>query len=198
MVKLVNTKLAGPLKAAKTTAGTKLHRQEAVSKCISDFVAAEFANPGDVGMNQHKAWQQRVKDAKLAVADLEEKITREVILSGTRTDGRKFDELRKITCEVGVLPRVHGSALFTRGETQALVTVTLGTGKDEQIVDGLGEEYAEKFYLHYNFPPFSVGEAKPSITGPGRRREIGHGMLAPIAPSSPSSRQAISSPTPSA
>ncbi len=71
---------------------------------------------------------------------------------------------------------MHGSALFTRGETQALVTVTLGTGKDEQIVDGLGEEYSEKFYLHYNFPPFSVGEAK-RITGPGRR-EIGHGKLA--------------------
>ena len=74
------------------------------------------------------------------------------------------------------MPRVHGSAVFTRGETQALVTTTLGTGKDEQIIDGLGEEYAEKFYLHYNFPPFSVGEAK-RITGPSRR-DIGHGKLA--------------------
>ena len=108
--------------------------------------------------------------------ELEEQITRQVIRQGQRTDGRALDELRSISCEAGVLPRVHGSALFTRGETQALVTATLGTPRDEQIVDGLAEEYAEKFYLHYNFPPFSVGEAK-RIMGPSRR-DIGHGMLA--------------------
>ena len=80
------------------------------------------------------------------------------------------------SCEVGVLPRVHGSAVFTRGETQAMCTVTLGTSSDEQMVDGLIEEYSQKFMLHYNFPSYSVGEVRP-IRGPGRR-EIGHGALA--------------------
>ena len=117
-----------------------------------------------------------LKIVKTAVHDLEEEVTREIIRTGKRTDGRAMDELRPIECATGVLPRVHGSALFQRGETQALVTIVLGTGKDEQIVDGLDSEYGEKFYLHYNFPPFSVGEAK-RITGPGRR-EIGHGKLA--------------------
>ena len=84
--------------------------------------------------------------------------------------------LRPIECQVDVLPRVHGSAVFQRGETQALVTVTLGTGRDEQRVDGLIDEYSKKFMLDYNFPPFSVGEVRP-IRGPGRR-EIGHGALA--------------------
>ena len=116
------------------------------------------------------------KLAKGAAHDLEEDITRAIIRDGKRTDGRAADELRRIVCETGLLPRVHGSGMFQRGETQALVTTVLGTGKDEQIVDGLGQEYSEKFYLHYNFPPFSVGEAK-RITGPGRR-EIGHGKLA--------------------
>ena len=101
---------------------------------------------------------------------------RELILSGTRPDGRDGKTLRPITCSVDVLPRVHGSAVFQRGETQALVTVTLGTGKDEQRVDGLVDEYAQKFMLHYYFPSFSVGEVRP-IRGPGRR-EIGHGALA--------------------
>lgn len=95
-----------------------------------------------------------------------------------RADGRRMDELRKITCETGVLPRVHGSALFTRGETQALVVTTLGMmGVDDQILDGLKQdEPAKRFILHYNFPPFSVGEVRP-MRGPGRR-EIGHGALA--------------------
>ena len=183
----VNTKLAGPLKAAKTSPGSKLDRQEAVSNAISQFVSSEYPEPGeDAPYAQHKKWSQQVKDAKQAVHDLEEVITREIIRGGSRTDGRTFDQLRKIECDTAVLPRVHGSAVFTRGETQALVTVTLGTGRNEQIVDGLGEEYSEKFYLHYNFPPFSVGEAK-RIMGPGRR-EIGHGMLAqkalqPVLPS---------------
>lgn len=177
VAKTVNEKLAGPLKQAKTSTGTKLDRQEAVSTAISDFIKGNFPEPGDdASYSTHKTWQQNIKDAKIAIHDLEEEITREIIRSGSRTDGRAADQLRQITCEVGVLPRVHGSAVFTRGETQALCTVTLGTSRDEQIVDGLGEEYSEKFYLHYNFPPFSVGEAK-RIMGPGRR-EIGHGKLA--------------------
>ncbi len=173
----VNQKLAGPLKAAKTSPGTKLQRQDAVKEAIDTFLDSEFPELGpDATFGQHQQRQQQLKEAKIAIHDLEEEVTREVIRGGSRTDGRTFDQLRSIGCETTLLPRVHGSGLFTRGETQALVVVTLGTGRDEQIVDGLGEEYSEKFYLHYNFPPFSVGEAK-RITGPGRR-EIGHGMLA--------------------
>jgi polyribonucleotide nucleotidyltransferase len=107
---------------------------------------------------------------------LEERVVRDLILEGKRIDGRDPKQLRPISCEVGVLPRTHGSAIFSRGETQALVTTTLGTTSDEQRVDGLGEEYSKKFMLDYNFPPFSVGECRP-IRGPGRR-EIGHGALA--------------------
>jgi len=103
-----------------------------------------------------------------------------------RTDGRKWDEIRPITCEVPALPRTHGSALFTRGQTQALATVTLGTPDDKQIMDELTHEYKERFMLHYNFPSFATGETKPE-RGPGRR-EIGHGALArralvPLIPS---------------
>ncbi|MCA9267698.1 MAG: polyribonucleotide nucleotidyltransferase, partial [Planctomycetales bacterium] len=108
--------------------------------------------------------------------DLEEKVVREVILEGVRPDGRGGKELRNIECHVDVLPRTHGSAVFQRGETQALISVTLGTGRDEQRVDGLMDEYSKKFMLDYNFPSFSVGEVRP-IRGPGRR-EIGHGALA--------------------
>lgn len=107
---------------------------------------------------------------------LEERIVRDLIMEGKRIDGRGVKDLRPISCEVGVLPRTHGSAIFQRGETQALATVTLGTTSDEQRVDGLVDEYSKKFMLDYNFPPFSVGECKP-IRGPGRR-EIGHGALA--------------------
>jgi polyribonucleotide nucleotidyltransferase len=111
-----------------------------------------------------------------AFAALEERIVRDLILEGKRIDGRNTKALRAIHCEVGVLPRTHGSAIFQRGETQAMVTTTLGTVSDEQRVDGLFEEYSKKFMLDYNFPPFSVGECRP-IRGPGRR-EIGHGALA--------------------
>jgi polyribonucleotide nucleotidyltransferase len=120
--------------------------------------------------------------AELAVApgvfkDLESEIVRGNILStGRRIDGRDTKTVRPIVCDVGLLPRTHGSALFTRGETQALVTATLGTGEDEQIIDALEGEYREHFLLHYNFPPYSVGEAK-RMGSPGRR-EIGHGKLA--------------------
>ncbi len=119
--------------------------------------------------------------------NLEKDIVRNDILdTGERIDGRDTKTVRPIACEVGILPRAHGSALFTRGETQALVTTTLGTGQDEQIIDGLAENYRENFMLHYNFPPFSVGEAgRFGFTG---RREVGHGKLAwramhPIMPS---------------
>jgi len=116
--------------------------------------------------------------AKRAFERLREKIFRdEVINARRRPDGRAFDQIRQITCEVGLLPRVHGSALFTRGETQALATLTLGTKEDMQRLDLLFEQdQFKRFMLHYNFPPFSVGEVK-FLRGPGRR-EIGHGALA--------------------
>ena len=109
-----------------------------------------------------------------------------IIKTGQRIDGRDTKTVRNISCEVGILPRAHGSALFTRGETQALVVTTLGTGQDEQIIDALEGEYRESFLLHYNFPPYSVGEAS-FLRSPGRR-EIGHGKLAwravrPLLPS---------------
>jgi len=101
---------------------------------------------------------------------------RSVVENDTRMDGRKHNEIRPITCELDILPRTHGSALFTRGETQSLGTVTLGAPIDEQVVDTLFEEGSKTFMLHYNFPPFSTGEVK-RLRGPGRR-EIGHGHLA--------------------
>ncbi|HEX9237622.1 MAG TPA: polyribonucleotide nucleotidyltransferase [Xanthobacteraceae bacterium] len=124
---------------------------------------------------------EQPKYPKLQVAgafkDLEAKIVRRNILDkGTRIDGRDVKTVRPINCEVGVLPRTHGSALFTRGETQALVVATLGTGEDEQYIDALQGTYKETFLLHYNFPPFSVGETG-RLGAPGRR-EIGHGKLA--------------------
>jgi polyribonucleotide nucleotidyltransferase len=122
--------------------------------------------------------EDRRKEASRYFSTLREEIfRRDVLENKRRPDGRAFDKVRAISCEVGVLPRTHGSALFTRGETQALVTATLGTKEDVQRLDLLAEEDAKKkFMLHYNFPPFSVGEVK-FLRGPGRR-EIGHGALA--------------------
>ncbi|MCX6577993.1 MAG: polyribonucleotide nucleotidyltransferase [Candidatus Aminicenantes bacterium] len=125
-------------------------------------------------------------EAKELFYQIQKKLTRDLILNqGKRADGRGFDEIRPISIEVGMLPRTHGSALFTRGETQCLATVTLGTFEDVQRLDGLGEETEKRFMLHYNFPPFSVGEVS-FMRAPGRR-EIGHGALAEksILPSIP-------------
>ena len=116
------------------------------------------------------------KATKEALYELQGDCERQTILNGRRVDGRKHDEIRDITIEPNFLPRNHGSVLFTRGETQAIVTTTLGNRDDEAIIDGIESEYRKSFYLHYNFPAYSVGEVK-RIMGPGRR-EIGHGMLA--------------------
>ncbi len=130
----------------------------------------------------------RERHVKLIFHSLEYTEVRNMILEkGSRADGRGPADIRPITCEVGVLPRTHGSALFTRGETQSLAVVTLGTSDDEQRIDGLEGEYYRTFMLHYNFPPFSVGEARP-LRSPGRR-EVGHGALAeralkPVLPDS--------------
>ncbi len=148
----------------------KQDRQQAMKE-LYDQVKNELA-PEDAENPQFD--RQEVHDI---CHDIEEEVVTKLVMdSGVRSDGRGPTDLREIICEVGYLPRIHGSSLFTRGETQAMVIATLGTGRDEQIIDGLGEEYSKKFMLHYNFPPFSVGEAR-RIMGPGRR-EIGHGALA--------------------
>lgn len=119
----------------------------------------------------------RINEIKNVFKDMEAKIVRGQILNGEpRIDGRDTRTVRPITIRTGVLPRAHGSALFTRGETQALVVATLGTGRDEQIIDALQGEYSERFLLHYNFPPYATGET--GRVGSPKRREIGHGRLA--------------------
>ncbi len=121
--------------------------------------------------------EEKIADTKYIFQEIKKKLVRKKIIEErVRIDGRQFNEIRPIECSVGILPRTHGSAMFTRGETQALATVTLGTESDAQTIDGLEEEFSKKFILHYNFPPFSVGEVK-FLRGPGRR-EIGHGALA--------------------
>ena len=131
--------------------------------------------------------ENKAADIAASIHDLEKQCVREMILKEhKRPDGRKIDEIRPLSCEVGVLPRVHGSAIFTRGQTQVLSVVTLGTKSEEQELDGLDEEQSKRYMHQYNFPSYSVGEARPS-RGPGRR-EIGHGALAekalvPVIPS---------------
>ena len=148
----------------------KVARHKAVD-AAKERVMGHFCPP-DVAEPKYRALQ-----VASVFKDLEAKIVRWSILdNGTRIDGRDVKTVRPINCEVGVLPRTHGSALFTRGETQALVVATLGTGEDEQFVDALQGTYKETFLLHYNFPPFSVGETG-RLGAPGRR-EIGHGKLA--------------------
>ncbi|MBC8436372.1 MAG: polyribonucleotide nucleotidyltransferase [Candidatus Omnitrophica bacterium] len=116
-------------------------------------------------------------DIKIALTELEkEQVRKKIIEQDVRFDGRGLKEIRPIQCEISVLPRTHGSCLFTRGQTQSLAVTTLGTGDDEQLIEALEGEKYKTFMLHYSFPPFSVGETKP-VRGPGRR-EIGHGALA--------------------
>jgi polyribonucleotide nucleotidyltransferase len=137
---------------------------------IKKDVVAELAAPG-------AAFEGKDKDVKTALEDLKyEHMRRMITHDGQRIGGRDTKTVRKISCEVGILPRAHGSALFTRGETQGLVTTTLGTSEDEQRMESLKGQSFRKFMLHYNFPPYSVGEVKP-LRGAGRR-EIGHGVLA--------------------
>ena len=156
----------------------KADRADAVKQILDDLIK-EMAPPvtdPNASYQAILATREMQKQIRQVFSEVEEQVTREAILSGVRPDGRDFTTIRPISCEVGVLPRVHGSALFARGETQAMCTVTLGTSSDEQLVDGLIEEYNQKFMLHYYFPSYSVGEVRP-IRGPGRR-EIGHGALA--------------------
>ena len=146
----------------ETVKQARVDKLAAVKDGVLTTLGEEDADPGPI---------------KDALKGIEKDIVRRTILDqGVRIDGRDTKTVRPINCEVGTLPRTHGAAVFTRGETQAIVVTTLGTGEDEQIVDALDGEYREHFMLHYNFPPYSTGETK-FMTGPGRR-EIGHGKLA--------------------
>src|SRR5207244_4206664 len=161
----VEEKVLVPLTEAMRIRG-KLENYDRVDQLLEDLVAS--LPEGEV---------ERKVEAKQIFKDLKEKVLREEVLThGVRSDGLKFDEVRAIWIETGVLPRTHGSAVFTRGETQALVTCTLGTDDDAQKIESFEGETWKSFMLHYNFPPFSVGEVA-FLRGPGRR-EIGHGALA--------------------
>ncbi|TLY41607.1 MAG: polyribonucleotide nucleotidyltransferase [Nitrospirae bacterium] len=167
--------VAGPIRDA-ILIPNKSARQERLGQILEDAIEKLKADDPD-----------RSRHIKLVFHSLEYTEVRNMILErGVRADGRGPTDIRTVTCEVGVLPRTHGSALFTRGETQSLAVVTLGTTEDEQRIDALEGEYYRTFMLHYNFPPFSVGEARP-LRSPGRR-EVGHGALAeralrPVIPS---------------
>jgi polyribonucleotide nucleotidyltransferase len=154
-----------PLGEAMRLTG-KLESYQRVDQVLDELVAS--IPEGEV---------ERKVEAKKIFSELKEKVLRDEVLDkGVRLDGRKFDQIRPIWCEAGVLPRTHGSVVFTRGETQALVTCTLGTADDEQKIEHVAGEFYKRFMLHYNFPPFSVGEVQ-FLRGPGRR-EVGHGALA--------------------
>ncbi|MCE5195277.1 MAG: polyribonucleotide nucleotidyltransferase [Nitrospiraceae bacterium] len=163
--KKIETHTIQRLKEAVSIPG-KLRRQEEIDLIIAETIKQFNTEEKDIS-----------KDITNIFYDIEKTLVRNMIIEkGIRTDGRKPDEIRHISARVGLLPRAHGSALFVRGETQALAVVTLGTADDEQKIDALEGEKYKSFMLHYNFPPFSVGEVKP-LRSPGRR-EIGHGALA--------------------
>ncbi len=144
----------------------KLRRQKAIDEILKEAIEKLNIDEKDITMDIIDVFN-----------DIEKGLVRDIILNkNIRVDGRSPEEVRKISSEIGILPRTHGSALFIRGETQSLAVVTLGTSEDEQRIDSLDGESSKTFMLHYNFPPFSVGEVKP-LRSPGRR-EIGHGMLA--------------------
>ena len=142
---------------------------QALREEITATVLEEMEGDADEQKNQVGKTMEQIES---------EALRRQIIEKGERIDGRAPEDIREITCEVGILPRAHGSALFTRGNTQALAVITLGTSRDEQRIDTIDvlQETSKSFMLHYNFPPFSVGEVRP-FRGPGRR-EIGHGVLA--------------------
>lgn len=166
---------AARLKEAVLVVG-KHAREDAVDGLENELL--EAFTEKYIGENDLEELPEEVLgEFKLYYHDLMKKLVREAIVYNKhRVDGRKTDEIRDLFAETGTLPLPHGSAMFTRGETQAIVTTTLGTKQDEQLVDGLNEEFYKKFYLHYNFPPYSVGEAR-FMRAPGRR-ELGHGALA--------------------
>ena len=166
VVAAVDREATGPVREALLIPN-KTERSERMAAILADLLARLGSQDAP----------EKNREIMEVFHDLERNQMRRMILDkGVRADGRGPTGIRPITCEIGVLPRTHGSALFTRGETQSLAVVTLGTSDDEQRIDALEGESKKSFMLHYNFPPFSVGEARP-MRGPGRR-EIGHGALA--------------------
>jgi polyribonucleotide nucleotidyltransferase len=159
------TAAATPAVAEALTISGKIERHERMREILLDL-QQQFGEDPALRPQIRKIFENLERDT----------VRRMIVKEKKRIDGRKFNEVRPISCEVGVLPRTHGSALFTRGETQVLAVATLGTSSDEQRIDSLIGETFKSFMLHYNFPPFSVGEAR-MLRGPGRR-EIGHGALA--------------------
>ena len=173
--------------ARRCASATSSRTTTASTRCSSEFVASHARRRG----------RSARAEAKHIFHELKEKVLRDEVLErGVRLDGRKFDEIRPIWTEAGVLPRVHGSVVFTRGETQALVTCTLGTADDEQKVEHVSGEYYKRFMLHYNFPPFSVGEVGRSCAAPAAARSATARW--PSARSRRSFPATTSSPTPSA
>jgi polyribonucleotide nucleotidyltransferase len=174
----VEEKVLVPLSEAMRIRG-KLENYDRVDQVLDELIAS-----------MPEAEAQRKLEAKAIFKELQEKVLRDEVLERqVRLDGRKFDDVRPIWIETSALPRVHGSAIFTRGETQALVTATLGTAEDQQKIEMVDGEQWKRFMLHYNFPPFSVGEVG-FLRGPGRR-EVGHGALAEraLAPMVPSEEE---------
>lgn len=161
-----------------TNKETRDENVEKISEDITNYIIEKYGE---------EVAEERKQEIAEIIHDLEKECVRQMILvEHKRPDGRRIDELRPLSCEVGLLPRVHGSALFTRGQTQVMSIATLGMKSEEQVLDGLDEEETKRYMHHYNFPSYSVGEARPS-RGPGRR-EIGHGALAekalvPVIPS---------------
>lgn len=168
--KIAADKCSDEIRVQKLTPG-KADRYEAMMEIrqrLIDELIPEGSDPEELPYTEGQIKEVFYK--------LEGKIQRELILEGKRMDGRGNEDCRPLGFETGVLPRTHGSAIFARGETQALVIATLGTPRDQPIIDGLTDEYKKKFFMHYNFPPFSVGQIKP-LRGPSRR-DTGHGALA--------------------
>jgi len=178
VVREVESQVYGPLADAMRIRD-KLENYGRVDAVIDGYLATIPEEDAD-----------RKAAAKAVISELKERVLRDEVLDrGVRLDGRAFDQIRPIWCEVGAIPRTHGSAIFTRGETQALVSTTLGTSDDQQKIETVYGEVYKRFMLHYNFPPFSVGEVA-FMRGPGRR-EIGHGALAEraLAPMMPTEEQ---------
>lgn len=179
-LEILREKAYGKIREAKQS--TKKQERHAASDAIKAALLEEYFPEGA----EETADGLTIAQFKEAFGDLGKQAVRDLILQGVRLDGRAPADLRGVQSEAGVLPRVHGSAIFTRGETQSLATITLGTSRDQQRTDGLFGETTSRFMLHYYFPSYSVGEVRP-IRGPGRR-EIGHGCLAersvePVLPS---------------
>jgi polyribonucleotide nucleotidyltransferase len=175
LISEIRSQISDKLLRIKQTPG-KQERNTAIDELREQVMTQYCPDEDNPRLQDEAAPKYNKAMVKRILGKIEGEVVKKLLLEGKRADGRGYNDIRQIACEVGILPRTHGSALFTRGETQALVSVTLGTIRDAQIIDGLLDEYTQNFTLHYNFPPFSVGEIRP-MRGPGRR-EIGHGALA--------------------